>query len=366
VRRCVVQMTDGSDGPSRAGHINRQNPLRDEDSSFNSDRNALPTKIEPCREAGAWGSIALLITIAAIKTLLTKYIFVHQVKQPVAYSLLSAFVTLLLVSCHGFGSLQLTAVLRLVPVALAIAIDLGLSNIAISRLPLALQQAIASTIPAATILLESVVRRRCKPLIVYLVITTLCFGAVLGHLGSLPVLVAGSGDADKAYYWAGEAAMMLAVVAAACKYVFAKDLLHAYREEVGALRLLLWIECMLCAVLLPWSLVTEELPQLLHSGLSAVQWGSLCSAAALGGYRFYVELVVLRYWSATTLSAANLSAHSLIIVCSIPVFGTPVTPFLVAGTAVTIAASLAYGWIKIVGADLTVAKASDASRLGLW
>ena len=318
---------------------------------------------EPLRSIGAWGSIALLISVAAGKTLLTKYIFVHEAQTPIAYSLLSACVTAMFASCHGFGDVRFDTVRRLAPIALAIAIDLGLSNVAISRLPLALQQAIASTIPAFTIVLETLVRRRCKPCIVYVVIFILCFGAGLGHLGSLPPF-----SESRAHFW-GEAAMVVAVLAAACKYVFAKDLLHAYRQEIGALRLLLWLECLLCTVLLPWSLATNELRDLLSLGLGAMEWSSLCLAGALGGFRFYIELIVLRHWSATTLSAANLSAHSLIIVLSIPIFDTPITPFLVAGTAVTLCASALYGWIKITRQDVLArpipAEDEERSKLAL-
>lgn len=91
----------------------------------------------------------------------------------------------------------------------------------------------------------------------------------------------------------------------------------------------------------------------------------LCAAAALGGFRFFCEMLVrdptplrhstpssrhptlacfqvLRFWSATTLSAVNLSAHSLIILLAIPIFGTQLTPSLAVGTALTVAASAAY------------------------
>mmetsp|Transcript_5707 Transcript_5707/g.15179 ORF Transcript_5707/g.15179 Transcript_5707/m.15179 type:complete len:340 (+) Transcript_5707:44-1063(+) len=305
---------------------------------------------EPLRNIGAWGSIALLIFVAASKTLLTKFLFTEAVDEPIAYSLLSAVETALLVSCHGFGKLQPRTSIRLYPVAIAIAIDLGMSNVAISRLPLALQQAIASSVPAATILLETIVRRRCKPLLIYVVISALCAGALLGHLGSLSNL---DTPTDSRSFFHGELAMVLAVFSAAYKYVFAKDLLHTYQEVLGPLRLLLWIECMVCTILLPWSIAITELPQLVRTRRSLAEATALCGAAALGGFRFYVELIVLKYWSATTLSAANLSAHALIIILSIPLFGTPFTPLLLFGTSVTLAASFAYGWIKIMKFDVS-------------
>ena len=69
--------------------------------------------------------------------------------------------------------------------------------------------------------------------------------------------------------------------------------------------------------------------------------------AALGGFRFYCELLVLRYWSATTLSATNLAAHSVIILIAIPAFHSAVSPLLLLGTALTIFASVAYAWRRI-------------------
>ena len=174
------------------------------------------------------------------------------------------------------------------------------------------------------------------------IIGALCFGALLGHLGSLPAHGKVSGS-----FVLGEAAMVIAVFAAAAKYVFARDLLHRHREEVGELQLLLHLELILCALLLPWSMMTGEGERLLRSHPSLTSWLKLCAAAGIGGFRFFVELLVLRYWSATTLSAANLSAHSLVIVFSIPIFDTPVTPFLVAGISVTLAASASYGWLKV-------------------
>lgn len=304
----------------------------------------------------ALGAIGLLVSVASTKTLLTKWLF-HDVHEPIAYSLLSALVTAAVVApllaCGGIQRLCLPRwdmLFSLALVCVAIAVDLGLSNEAIYRLPLALQQAIASTIPAATIALETVVRQRCRPLADYLAISTLCFGAILGHIGSLDAVSWQSASQQRSFF-AGELCMLLAVLAAAVKYVFAKALLTSYRREVGAAALLVWIEILISAILLPWSLQSHQLQAMARAGYSAAQWRALVAAGALGGFRFFCELLVLRYWSATTLSAANLSAHSLIIVVSIPIFGTAVTPFLMAGTLVTLAASAFYGYLRLRTAE---------------
>ena len=138
----------------------------------------------------AFGSIGALVGVAALKTMATKLIFLNVMFEPVAYSLLSALVTALLVVITLLATdgtvptLRMATLLRLLPVCCAIAVDLALSNVAISMLPLPLQQAIASTIPAATILLETLVTRTCKTCATYVIISVLCVGAVLAHLSS--------------------------------------------------------------------------------------------------------------------------------------------------------------------------------------
>ena len=77
---------------------------------------------------------------------------------------------------------------------------------------------------------------------------------------------------------------------------------------------------MIAMQLLPWAILNGELAEaaviIREREPSAVLL--LCAAAALGGFRFFCELLVLRYWSATSLSAANLIAHALIVVVSAP------------------------------------------------
>jgi hypothetical protein len=320
-----------------------------------------------------YGSIAMLITIAAVKTVLTKLIFVH-VPTPIAYSLLSAVVTALLLvpslAVRGFGILRREMMVRFMLVCVAVAVDLGMNNIAIWLLPLALQQAIASTIPGVTVVLESIVRRRRKSLGTYLVIGVLCGGAVLSHLGTRldsggaeggsgeialgsGEVAGGEGARGAGYVSAegerrllGECAMAVAIFAAACKYVFAKETIHACRQELGAISLLFWIEVFITAILLPWAYLNGELATLLTAQRSGFEWCMLCSAAALGGFRFFCELLVLHYWSATSLSAANLTAHAVIIIVAISAFGTGSSPLQTAGLLLTMAASAAYALIK--------------------
>ena len=183
------------------------------------------------------------------------------------------------------------------------------------------------------------VRRR------YVTVATLCAGAVLSHVG-----VAGQQPHADSQLLIGEACMLVAVLAAACKYVFAKASIERWRTAIGSASLLLWIELMIFPVLLVWSHLAGELAlfaeYITHGPVSRPIW--LCSAAALGGFRFFCELLVLRFWSATTLSATNLAAHSLIVVASVIITDdVPVTTPLILGCALTIAASTVYGYTKL-------------------
>ena len=119
-------------------------------------------------------AISLLMVVAASKTLMTKLIFT-QAAVPVAFGLLSCVTTLLLLTLvfavrpHLFQLLRPHMVRRLAVVCVMVAIELGFTNIAISILPLALQQCIAATTPAATVTIESVHDRRLQHPAVYTV-----------------------------------------------------------------------------------------------------------------------------------------------------------------------------------------------------
>lgn len=330
------------------------------------------------RPLAAWLSLLLIIFVALVKTILTKIIF-EKLPTPVAYSLISAVVTWLLLALplaatRSLKVMQLSDMARLMLVSVAVTLDLGMSNVAIERLPLPLQQALASVIPAATILIETAVTRRLKPVASYVAIALLCCGAGFMHLGSgrLQTNVSGAAPpvssseaaaqaeatlAEAASLSQGEAAMAVAILAAAIKSVFAKASLHAWKESTGAVGVLFWIETFISFQLLPWAMVNGELVAavgiLTDRGPAAS--ALVCAAAALGGFRFYCELLVLRYWSATTLAAANLMAHALIVAIAMPLsavlpLGAPPPSLLtLAGTAVTLVAAMLYAALKVRG-----------------
>jgi hypothetical protein len=78
-------------------------------------------------------------------------------------------------------------------------------------------------------------------------------------------------------------------------------------------------------------------------------WLPLCACSALGGLRFFAELLILRGASATSLSTANLATHAAVVVLSVPIFGTQMTGFWLAGCTVTLTSSAVYTYLKLSG-----------------
>ena len=58
--------------------------------------------------------------------------------------------------------------------------------------------------------------------------------------------------------------MLMAVFAAACKYVFAKATVQEYRDELGSLAFLFWVEVFILLILLPWAALNGELATLVR------------------------------------------------------------------------------------------------------
>jgi len=71
-------------------------------------------------------------------------------------------------------------------VCLLVALDLALTNIAVSLLAVAIQQCIIATNPAFTVTIESIVRRKLAHPMIYLTIAILCVGPVVAQASAAP------------------------------------------------------------------------------------------------------------------------------------------------------------------------------------
>ena len=304
-------------------------------------RPVAPSSTEPHTSQVVF-AFCFLTFVAVTKTLLTKTVFVH-VPTPVAFSVFSCFVTatclLPVFMCKPslFAFLDRKMLVGFMGVCVSIAIDLGATNVAISLLSVALQQCIKATSPAATILVESVLYRRCRHPLLYVIVALLCVGPILTRLGS--------SDFDSTPL--GVAMMTAAVVAGAFKYVLAHAMIKEYKASLGTLAFTFWIEVFAGLLLLPWACFNGEAERLMFGTSSPSDWALLSFTAAYGGVRIYSQFALLEFTSATTLAISNIVIQAVTIVLGIFIFATEVTTYLEAGVALTLAMSAVYTWVSV-------------------
>lgn len=305
----------------------------------------------------AASALSFLVFVAVSKTLLTKLVFKH-VATPVAYSVLSCVATnlclvpIFMAKMGTFKYLDRSMLSGFALVCLAIAGDLAFTNVALNLLSVAFQQCIKSASPAATMLVEKLIKRSTEqPAVLWATVLALCVGPILTGLGS------DRWDSSPV----GIAMMVAAVFAGAFKYVLAHKMVTTYKNELGTLSFLFWVECFVAALLTPWAVANGEMSAMLFDADRPLsQWLLLYFTAAYGGVRVYSQFYFLSHTSATSLSLSNLAVQALTILLGVLFFGTPVTPYLVGGVVVTLAMSAVYTWLKIV--ELPARKAAAAAR----
>lgn len=312
------------------------------DGSGGDSRRAVGHGGESAKATGATAAFCFLTFVAVTKTILTKSVFLRT-PQPIAYSVLSCFVTALcmlpIFAClrdtfrqparHMFRGLSLVSV--------AIAIDLACTNVAIALLSVALQQCIRAASPAATILLETFYSKTCRHPLIYVVVLLLCTGPVLAQMGSRPY----------DYTWPGVISMCVAVVAGAFKYVLAHALIKEYRQSLGTLSFTFWVEIIVGLMLVPWAVASGEAVALLTNPYSRADWTLLMFTAAYGGVRIYSQFALLEHTSATTLAMANVAIQSGTIAAGVVLFGTELTFYLGWGIGATLLFSAIYTWLNV-------------------
>jgi len=223
-------------------------------------------------------------------------------------------------------------------VCLLVALDLALTNIAVSLLAVAIQQCIIATNPAFTVTIESIVRKKLAHPAIYITIIVLCMGPLVAQVGSAASEISGLGIIVQ----------LLGVTCSALKYVFAHAVMHTCKKDLGTFSFLFWIDTMILFILLPWSIINGELDALMKSPEDATDWVNLIFTAILGGIRFFSQLLVLKVSTATTLSCANLAFQAINIYLSLALFGKPaLTAGLVCGSLITLGAAGTYTYFKI-------------------
>jgi len=222
------------------------------------------------------------------------------------------------------------------------AMDLGFTNIALSEISTSIQQCIASTNPFWTILIESMLYKKLQHTAVYFVVVVMVIGAALSAVSSF----------DNADTW-GIICALIAVLCSASKYIFTHKAFREFKDQMGALALLFWVDLLMCPIYLIWAGANGELYAMFaYMGDNPEEWGAFTGTAALGGVRALTQYIVLIFVSATSMSTANTFTQNLNIIISIfTQKGTSheleVTPMLVAGISIVMIFSFGYTVIKL-------------------
>jgi drug/metabolite transporter (DMT)-like permease len=306
------------------------------------DRAPAPaTEPKACCTINPAMAAVILVGIAVFKTLITKVLFA-EMDTPVAYSILSCLVTNMGISLWFAavpGSLKFLSrdmVPTFAAVCIAIAIDLGCSNVAISLLSVALQQVLRAAAPAATMLIEVVIKRKPQKPLMVLAVICVSAGPVLTQLGS-------SIDGSVV----GVAMQLAAVFGSASKSVFGHAILTQHKKKLGLLSFLFWAEWFTAAMLLPWATLNGELADMWYTQRPVSDWAILYFTASVGGIRIWSQMLFLQQTSATSLAISSIAVTALTSSLSILIFHTPTTPLLIAGIVETVLATSWYTYLKL-------------------
>jgi hypothetical protein len=297
-------------------------------------------------------AVMLLIIVGVCKVQLTAYLF-SLAKYPTAYSFYTCIVsTVLLVpvfilvpSTWGVPTKEmfLGPHYALTLIVLFTTFDLGFTNIALANISAALQQCIAATAPFWTIMIESLLHRRCHHPILYGTVFGLVFGAVLASVAAVRSLSV-----------FGAIAAVIAVVCSASKFA----LTHAAftqqnstkETSIGPLALLFWVDLLMIPIYVPWVLINGELIDMLNdSSMNANEWWQFTGTAALGGVRALTQYLMLSLVTATSTATANIFTMVLNIMISMtwqPKELLAVSPELFVGIVIVICCSVLYVYLK--------------------
>ena len=245
----------------------------------------------------------------------------------VAYSALSCAYTVLYATTMFIiepGSLS-TPDWDLVP-ALAVisalsAIDLACTNSAIARLPALQQQVLAASHPMITVVFESLLHCQLKHPAIYMVVATLTIGAALVSIGNenaMRDMASTSPFASDRVY--GSIMMLVAVVAAALKYVVVKCAVRAKRQ-IGTISFVFWVDMVAFLSISSVAMLNHEFDTLVEALTESAYTVNMSLlfllACSLGGARFFTEVFALRFVAAVDVSAAKTVANAIYIILAV-------------------------------------------------
>jgi solute carrier family 35, member C2 len=243
---------------------------------------------------------------------------------------------------ESFGSITVSReefVRWMIPVAVCTAGDVGLSNMAYSRLPISVMTILKSSAPVCiyiTAVLFGIEKFRWKTASICLVIATSVGFAIPGTYKS---------SSEKEYeYVTGIVLVAIAVVCLALRWVFVQTLTRRYSPH----QLLYLIQPTSALILLPFALVIDCDRQLVTKILShsvsdqvlpiVLILGSSLAAIAL----LFLEYKIVHHTTSLTLSVAGIGKEILTLFLSALVFDESFTTRQIIAISVSIVGILVY------------------------
>jgi len=291
-------------------------------------------------------AFSFLVAVGVSKTLLTKLIFNHS-PTPLAFSVLSCLATnICLVPILIYKKDTPVLTRKMLPgfagICVAIALDLACQNVALAILSVALQQCIKATAPTATVVVESIIRRKKYHWAIYLSVVAICLGPILVAMQS-----SWEAKSDAGSQPFGAFMMIVAVIGGAFKAVLCHKAIKEFREQMGILAFTFWVEVFVGFMILPFAIYTGEVSTMWYeSGNGFLEWVLVWFTAAFGGVRIVSQFYFLAKTSATSLAMSGIAMQALTIIIGMIAFGTHATVLLCLGVVCTIVTSAVYMWLK--------------------
>lgn len=289
--------------------------------------------------------LTLYAVIALGKNVLTKKILSYYgFPYPLTLSTLSCILTAL--ACVPFQAcypsvLKLpskSAARGILLVSLLTGVDMVLSNLSLNRISLSLQQVIKATQVIWVLVFEITMQNKRPSTDIWLYVLLMVVGAPITAIGS----------ASEDFNLFGCLLMVAATLTGALKYVTAHDVIRANKKELGSIGFIFWLEISMLLYLVPWTFLTDEITRpdgviaWIKDTATSADYIALVINSLLGGFRAYVQFLVLRLCSALQLVFTNIVLQSLVVILGIFLFHNEQSELLWIGIALTLVGYTAY------------------------
>tara|TARA_B110000008_G_C16923370_1_gene545716 strand:- start:587 stop:1273 length:687 start_codon:yes stop_codon:yes gene_type:complete len=138
--------------------------------------------------------------------------------------------------------------------------------------------------------------------------------------------------------------MIFALITGALKNIFAHSIIKNSRSLMGILSFTFWIEIICSTILLPWSLLSEELFSMLD--LDSYMYPAIFVVALMGGVRILSQFYFLKFTSPTSLALSNICIQLMTTCSSFLIFNRKITFTFMIGILISLISSSIYAYVK--------------------